>query len=75
MQNQQAGRQVLWQLSQRFKSKRDLYNYLTEHLVSLTSSFDLGYLLQQYYLPKYNLCSLSHIQGILTNRKRALHRS
>lgn len=28
--------QVLWQLNQRFKSKRDLYNYLGDQLVSFT---------------------------------------
>jgi len=63
----------------RFRSKRDLYDYLDRVMVSFSSivpSILIQYLLlQQIFLPRLKACSLLHLQDLLLERKRFLYRS
>jgi hypothetical protein len=66
-------RQALWQINQRFRNKRDLYNFKADHLVSHLVCITCH--LQRLYLPKFESCPLGFLQDILRGRKQAMERT
>ena len=66
-------------LSEQYKSKRDLYDVMTNHMVSAQpspgpSSSHLVFL-QQQYLPEFRKCPVDFIHSILGSRARVFQNS
>ena len=56
------------QLRQRFRSKKDLYDYFSKHLVSDIFVLYL-FICQFIYLPKETNCPLHYLHGIMSGDK------
>ena len=61
------------QLNAKFRSKRDLYKYLTEMCKSLLIICELIFLIVRFYLPPIDCVNKDFLKQILSNQKRLLH--
>ena len=61
------------QLNAKFRSKRDLYKYLTEMCKTLLIMCGLIFLIVRYYLPPIDCVNKDFLKQILSNQKRLLH--
>ena len=62
-----------WQLSQKYRNKKDLYIFMSDVMVSKT--FHSHNVFQQMFLPNFKSCPLGFLQDILTNSKTVYQRT